>query len=48
VIKEEQIIEGMDAEWMALIFEAREIGIAQETIREFLNQKSVKEVLFEK
>lgn len=38
----------MDAEWLELIFEAREMGIAQETIQEFLNQNRITKIFFEK
>lgn len=36
---------GMDAEWLALIVEAKELGISKELILDFLHQNEVKEIL---
>ncbi|MFJ5758582.1 anti-repressor SinI family protein [Neobacillus sp. NPDC093182] len=36
---------GMDAEWLALILEAKELGISKETILNFLHQNEVGEVV---
>ncbi|MDQ1004903.1 hypothetical protein QFZ28_005443 [Neobacillus niacini] len=36
---------GIDAEWLALILEAKEAGISKETILNFLHQNEVKEVV---
>lgn len=36
---------GMDAEWLALILEAKELGISKETILNFLHQNEVREVV---
>jgi hypothetical protein len=37
--------EGMDAEWVALILEAKKMGLSKECVREFLFQNKVKEIL---
>jgi hypothetical protein len=36
---------GMDAEWLALILEAKELGISKETILNFLHQDEVREAV---
>jgi hypothetical protein len=36
---------GIDAEWLALILEAKEVGITKETILNFLHQKEAREVV---
>ncbi|MFB3169402.1 anti-repressor SinI family protein [Neobacillus sp. 179-C4.2 HS] len=36
---------GMDAEWLALILEAKELGISKEAILNFLHQNEVGEVV---
>jgi Anti-repressor SinI len=36
---------GMDAEWLALILEAKELGISKETILNFLHQNEVGEAV---
>ena len=36
---------GMDAEWLALILEAKELGISKESILNFLHQNEVIEVV---
>jgi hypothetical protein len=36
---------GMDAEWLALIVEAKELGISKESILNFLHQNEVREVV---
>jgi hypothetical protein len=36
---------GMDAEWLALILEAKELGISKETILNFLHQNEAREVV---
>ncbi|MDF2788373.1 MAG: Anti-repressor SinI [Neobacillus sp.] len=33
---------GMDAEWLALILEAKELGISKETILSFLHQNEAR------
>jgi hypothetical protein len=38
VIISEKVIEGIDAEWVALMVEAKELGLSMETVREFLIQ----------
>jgi DNA-binding transcriptional MerR regulator len=45
VVKIDNTIDVMDEEWMALILEAKELGITKETIRDFLNQNGVQEFL---
>jgi hypothetical protein len=40
-----ELVEGVDAEWMALILEAKLLGLDQETIREFLNQNGVRQLI---
>lgn len=35
----------MDPEWLALILEAKELGISKETILNFLHQNEVREVV---
>lgn len=37
--------DGVDTEWLALIAEAKELGLTQELVREFLHGNEVKEVL---
>ncbi|WP_134702645.1 anti-repressor SinI family protein [Ammoniphilus sp. YIM 78166] len=34
-------IEGLDMEWVALILEAKELGLSCEDIREFLGQSTI-------
>ncbi len=34
-------MEGLDREWVALILEAKELGLSCEEIREFLGQSSI-------
>ncbi|MDQ6596034.1 anti-repressor SinI family protein [Bacillus salipaludis] len=41
----ECIVEVMDEEWIALILEAKKLGIDKETVRTFLNQNDMKEQL---
>jgi hypothetical protein len=41
----DNMINGMDAEWLALIVEAKELGISKESILNFLHQNEVKEVV---
>ncbi|WHY01676.1 anti-repressor SinI family protein [Neobacillus sp. DY30] len=36
---------GMDPEWLALILEAKELGISKETILNFLHKNEVREVV---
>lgn len=45
VIIEDTLIEGLDSEWLALIIEAKELGLSKEFVREFLQQNEVREVL---
>ena len=45
MVKIDNTIDVMDEEWMALILEAKELGITKETIRDFLNQNGVQEFL---
>lgn len=47
MVKPNNANEVMDEEWMALILEAKELGITKETIRDFLNQNGVQEFLVE-
>jgi DNA-binding transcriptional MerR regulator len=39
----ETVKEGIDAEWVALILEAKELGLSMETVREFLHQSQIRE-----
>lgn len=39
----DSIKNGMDAEWLALILEAKELGISKETILNFLHQNEVRD-----
>lgn len=48
MVMKDVMVEGVDVEWLALILEAKKIGIAQETIREFLSQNGARELLVEK
>ncbi|MGG1401674.1 anti-repressor SinI family protein [Bacillus salipaludis] len=41
----ECIVEVMDQEWIALILEAKKLGIDKETVRTFLNQNDMTERL---
>jgi hypothetical protein len=41
----DSMMNGMDAEWLALIVEAKEIGLSKETILDFLHQNKVREAL---
>lgn len=47
MVKTENIFEVMDEEWMALILEAKDLGITKESIRDFLNQNGVQGFLVE-
>jgi hypothetical protein len=47
VVISESIIDGMDVEWVALISEAKRIGLSKELVREFLHRNEVKETLVE-
>jgi hypothetical protein len=40
-------VESLDPEWLALIIEAKNIGISKEAVRNFLNQTDVKEMIIE-
>ena len=42
-----RVVDGLDLEWLALIMEAKELGISKETVRNFLNQCDVSESLVE-
>lgn len=42
---EETMADGLDTEWLALILEAKELGLTPEFVREFLHRNEVKEVL---
>lgn len=39
MIKQKEVIEELDIEWMKLIIEALEMGMTKEEIREFLNHQ---------
>lgn len=39
MIKQKEVIEELDIEWMKLIIEALEMGMTKEEIREFLNNQ---------
>ncbi|MEH7492877.1 anti-repressor SinI family protein [Neobacillus niacini] len=41
----ESMKNGMDAEWLALILEAKDLGISKETILNFLHQNEAREVV---
>lgn len=41
----DSMMNGMDAEWLALIVEAKELGLSKETILDFLHQNEVTEIL---
>ncbi|MFP7299126.1 anti-repressor SinI family protein [Neobacillus niacini] len=41
----DSVTNGMDAEWLALIVEAKALGISKETILDFLHQNEIREVL---
>ena len=43
MLKGEGNIEVMDQEWVQLILEAKQLGIAKEEVREFFINKKVKE-----
>jgi hypothetical protein len=38
-------VESLDPEWLALIKEAKNIGISKEAVRNFLNQQDAKELV---
>jgi antagonist of SinR len=40
-------IEKLDSEWLALIIEAKNIGISKEAVRNFLHERQVKELVTE-
>lgn len=40
-------MDGMDAEWFALILEAKKMGLSMEAVREFLNQNETSEIFVE-
>jgi antagonist of SinR len=44
-ITDSMMMNGMDAEWLALIVEAKALGISKETILDFLHQNEVHEIL---
>ncbi|WP_139311335.1 anti-repressor SinI family protein [Bacillus sp. MRMR6] len=39
----ETVIEGIDAEWVALILEAKELGLSMEMVREFLHESQIRD-----
>jgi len=43
----ETLNEVIDAEWLALILEAKNMGLSKESVREFLHENELKEVLIE-
>jgi hypothetical protein len=45
VTKTDSLINGMDAEWFALIVEAKELGLSKETILDFLHQNEISDIL---
>jgi hypothetical protein len=47
VVETERKVERMDEDWVALILEAKELGITKELVRDFLKQQDVKERLIE-
>lgn len=47
VVETERKVERMDEDWVALILEAKELGITKESVRDFLTQQDVKERLIE-
>jgi hypothetical protein len=47
VVETERKVERMDEDWVALILEAKELGITKESVQDFLKQKDVKERLIE-
>lgn len=47
VVETEREVERMDEDWVALILEAKELGITKESVQDFLKQKDVKERLIE-
>jgi hypothetical protein len=42
-----KMIEDMDVEWMALILEAKKLGITKETVRDFLDQNGLNNFFIE-
>jgi antagonist of SinR len=47
VVETERKVERMDEDWVALILEAKELGITKESVRDFLTHQDVKERLIE-
>ncbi|MGG3467806.1 anti-repressor SinI family protein [Neobacillus pocheonensis] len=41
----ERKMEVIDEEWLALIFEAKELGLSLDEVREFLNQNQLNELI---
>jgi DNA-binding transcriptional MerR regulator len=39
VVNSSGVVEGLDLEWLALIMEAKDVGISKEAVRNFLNQR---------
>jgi hypothetical protein len=42
-----RVVDGLDLEWLALIMEAKNLGISKETVSNFLNQSELPESLME-
>ena len=42
-----RVVDGLDLEWLALILEAKELGISKEIVRNFLDHGDVPERLVE-
>jgi hypothetical protein len=40
-------VESLDPEWLALIIEAKKLGLSKEAVRNFLNQQEVNELVAE-
>jgi hypothetical protein len=47
LVNTNRVVESLDLEWLALIFEAKELGISKETVTNFLNQNETPELSME-
>ncbi|MGG5252256.1 anti-repressor SinI family protein [Neobacillus sp. SM06] len=45
MIKTKELAEEIDRDWMALMIEAKKMGISKEIVREFLNQNDIREAI---
>jgi hypothetical protein len=47
VVNTSRVVEGLNLEWLALIMEAKDLGISKEAVRNFLNQREIEQQILD-